>query len=111
MDDVPFEAPVMAVARLKVGNGEDHVKKPNEIVCKYRRVVEGATRPWKMLCEWRVDCEEGKRENVMVTGWESREAYLMLKAKMRRENEEYRSLRERYEGGVPEVWHCWDLEK
>ncbi|CAL3970062.1 unnamed protein product [Diplocarpon coronariae] len=82
MDELPLDAPVMAIARLFVEDSDEHVRGYDDAVREYRRVVGDGTRPWKVANGWRVDCDDGKKEAVMISGWEGIDAHLAFAAKM-----------------------------
>jgi heme-degrading monooxygenase HmoA len=76
MEDLPLEAPIIAIARITVKSGE-HVKLHKEITARYRGLLEERTKPFGVVEGWRIDGEEeGEREQVIVTGWEKKEDHL-----------------------------------
>jgi len=107
MEDLPLEAPVVAVARLKVKSGES-LKLHQEITGRYRGVLEEETRPFGVVEGWRLDGGEG-REQVIITGWREKEDHLKFGEGLREKFEDYRSLRGHWEG--VEASHMRDMEK
>ncbi|KAE9372807.1 hypothetical protein N431DRAFT_558540 [Stipitochalara longipes BDJ] len=109
MEDLPLEAPVVAIARLKVKSGE-HVVIHKEITGRYREVLEESTKPFGVVEGWRVDGgEEGEREQLVITGWREREDHLAFTASSREKFEDYRGLREHWES--VEASHMKDMER
>ena len=108
MEDLPLEAPVVAVARLRVKSGE-HESLHREITGRYRGVLEEETKPWGVVEGWILDGEEGEREQVVITGWREKEDRVKFEAGMRETFEDYRSLRDYWE--VVEASHMKDIEK
>lgn len=107
MDEVPFDAPVMAITRLFV-KGE-HVRRYKEVGAKYREKVVEGTKPFRIVNGWRVDGEEGRLENVILTGWETREAHFEFTAAMVEKFPEYGTVKDCCEG--MELSHCVNMEK
>lgn len=109
MQQLPLEAPTVAIARIKLKSGDHHVKQHEEIIAMYRSVLEERTRPFGVVQGWRGDGGEGEREEVVITGWETKEDYLAFSAGLREKNEDYRWLREHWES--VEASHVRDMEK
>jgi hypothetical protein len=110
MEDLPLEAPAVAIARIKVKSGEDHVVKHREITGKYRAMLEESTRPFGVAEGWRVDVGgEGEREQVIFTGWEEKEDHLAFSTGLRERFEDYRELRDHWES--VEASHTRNMEK
>lgn len=112
-EEIPFKAPVLAIARLWI-KGPDDGEDVNEFERKVESnmwVIKEATAPWKVVGGWRCDGpgERKKGESVALTGWESEEAHNRFRERVRGENEEYRSMREHYEG--MEVDHARNMEE
>lgn len=87
LEELPFEAPVLAVARWKENeqvNSERATGKDMESASGFR-VVD----------ELRVDGMEGERERVLISGWKSVGAYEQY---VEKEVDEDKSARECYEG-------------
>lgn len=108
MDELPLGASTMAVARLFIKNSEEHVKGYDDVAEKYRRVVVEGAKPWKVVDGWRVDCEEGRREAIMLSGWDGIEAHEEFTARTREKYPEYAGVREHYEG--MDVKHARNME-
>jgi hypothetical protein len=109
MEDLPLEAPIVAIARIKVKSGE-HVKLLKEITERYRDVLEERTRPFGIVEGWRMDGEDGsEREQVVVTGWEKKEDHVTFGAGLREKFEDYRGLRDHWES--LEASHMKDMER
>lgn len=108
MDELPLDAPVMAITRLFMKDGEEHVKACEEIERKYREVVAEGRRPWNVVDGWRIDCENGKNEGVMITGWESVETHEAFTKRTREKHPEYGSVTQHYER--MEVRHARNME-
>jgi heme-degrading monooxygenase HmoA len=94
---LPFSAPVMAIARLFVKDGE-HVTEYNRKLEKHRNLIVEATKPWTVVDGWKCDSEEGKHEALMFTGWESSEKHHEFRERVRAENEDYRGVSDHYHG-------------
>ena len=107
MDDIPFDAPVMAIARLHIMGGE-HLTEFNRITQKHLHVVEEGSKPWKIVAETRCDSEPGKQELIMLTGWESAVAHHAFIEKAR-QDPEYASARDHMESR--DVKHATNMEK
>lgn len=108
MEELPLGAPTMSVARLFIKNSEEHVKGYDDAVEKYRRAVVEGAKPWKVVDGWRVDCEEGRREAIMLSGWDGIEAHQEFTARTREKYPEYAGVREHYEG--IDIKHARDME-
>lgn len=107
IETLPFNAPIMAVARLYIKSGE-HVTEYNRLLKKHRGLIVEATKPYNVVDAWRSDSEPGKQESIMFTGWESVEAHKAFTEKTRAEISEYASIRDHYEG--MEVRHAKNIE-
>ena len=70
MADMPFDAPVMAIARMHVKSG-DHVAEFNRMLPKRLLVMKEGNQPWKMVTEWRCDSKPGQQEMDFLIGCES----------------------------------------
>ncbi|KAL2060662.1 hypothetical protein VTL71DRAFT_9303 [Oculimacula yallundae] len=108
MDELPLDAPVMAITRLFLKDGPGHVEACEEIERKYRGVVAEGEKTWSVVDGWRIDCEEGKNEGVMVTGWEGMDAHKAFTDRTRKENPEYTLVARHYE--FMEVRHVRNME-
>ncbi|OCL14874.1 hypothetical protein AOQ84DRAFT_308182 [Glonium stellatum] len=106
MSSLPLDAPVMAIARLFIKGGE-HVEEYNQIIRNHRSTIVEATQPYKVADGWRCDSEPGKHEALMFTGWNAVDSHKAFIVKAR-ENAEYASVRENYEG--IEVRYARNLE-
>ncbi|KAN0110957.1 hypothetical protein V8E51_007344 [Hyaloscypha variabilis] len=108
-EDLPLEAPIVSVARIKLKSGE-HVQLHKEITGRYREVLEETTKPFGVVERWILDGgEEGEREQVVITGWTGKEEHLAFSAGLRERFEDYRSLRGHWESVVAS--HMRDMEK
>lgn len=107
MKAVPIQAPVMGIARLMIK--PERVEAYQAIVDKYGAFVEEGTRPYKGFVEWRIDCEEGKFEQVFLTGWQAEGDHAEFTKKTREEHPEYAGVRDKYEG--MDVKHARDMER
>ncbi|CZT44727.1 uncharacterized protein RSE6_04941 [Rhynchosporium secalis] len=85
IDALPLDAPVMAITRLFMKDGAEHVEACEEFEQKHRGVVGERKRTWSVVNGWRMDCEEGKNEGVMITGWESMDEHEAFTERMRTE--------------------------
>lgn len=108
IESLPFEAPVMAIARLRIKSGDQHVAEYSRVVEKFRGLIVEATKPYNVVDAWRCDSEPGKQESILFSGWEGVEAHKAFTEKTRAENPEYASVRDHYEG--MEVMHARNLE-
>ncbi|KAK0114263.1 hypothetical protein ONS95_013760 [Cadophora gregata] len=108
MDELPLDAPVMAITRLLMKDGDVHVKACEEIECKYREVIAEGRRQWNVVDGWRIDREDGKNEGVMITGWESVDAHNAFTKRIREAHPEYASVTQHYE--KMEVRHANNME-
>jgi hypothetical protein len=108
MNQLPLKAPILSIARVKLKSGDHHVKQHEEITARYRGVLEERTRPFGVVQGRRVDGGEGEREDVVITGWETKEDHWAFSAGLRERNEDYRGLREQWES--IEVSHVRDME-
>ena len=109
-NQLPLKAPIMSIARITLKSGDHHVKQHREITARYRSVLEERTRPFGVVQGPRVDGgEEGEREEVIITGWETKEDHLTFGAGLRERNEDYRRLREHWES--VEVSHFRNMER
>jgi len=106
MKEVPVEAPVMGIARLFIK--KEGVDAYQAVVDKYGKLIDEGTKPYTSVAEWRVDCEEGKYEHVVITGWEKEGDHAVFTKRMR-EDPEYRTVRDNYEG--MDVKHVRDMER
>jgi hypothetical protein len=108
-EDLPLEAPIVSVARIKLKSGE-HVPLHKEITGRYREVLEETTKPFGVVEGWILDGrEEGKREQVVITGWPGKEEHLAFSAGLRERFEDYRGLRGHWESVMAS--HMRDMEK
>jgi hypothetical protein len=110
MEELPLEAPVVAIARIGVKSGE-HLKLHEEITGKYREMLAERTRPFGVVEGWAVDHEgpELEKENIIITGWEKKEDHLAFGAGLREKFEDYRGLRDHWK--TLEASHVRDMEK
>lgn len=106
MEEVPLKAPVVAIARLFIKS--ELVERYQKVVDKYASVVENGTKPYKPFAAWRVDCDEGKFEHLIVTGWAKEADHAAFAQKTGQEHPEYAAVRENYEG--VDVKHARDME-
>jgi len=81
----------------------------SKLLEKHKELIVEATKPYNVVEAWRSDCEPGKQESVVFTGWENPEAHKAFTAKTREEVPEYASARDHYEG--VEVLHARNMEK
>jgi heme-degrading monooxygenase HmoA len=110
MQQLPLEAPIVAIARIKLKSGDHHVKTHEAITARYRSVLEERTRPFGVVEGRRVDGGvEGGKEEVVITGWETKEDHLAFGVGLREKNEDYRGLREHWEG--VEASHVRHMER
>jgi len=80
IEELPFDAPVMNVARLRVKDG--HVTAYDDIMeKKHKGLFREATKPYNSIRTWRVDPEAGVDEVVVITGWDSVEAHEEMQKK------------------------------
>jgi hypothetical protein len=107
MSSLPLDAPVVAIARAHVKGGE-HVTAHKKITGKYRDKLDERTKPHKVVEGWRVDEEPGKQENVVITGWKSREDHLEFSAGLREKYADYAALNKHWE--KVEAHHMRDME-
>lgn len=107
LEVVPVQAPVMGIARLFIK--EDGVAGYQAVVDKYGKVIEEGTKPYKSFAAWRVDCEDGKYEHLVITGWEKEGNHAAFTQKTRQEYPEYAGVRENYEG--MDVKHVRHMER
>lgn len=70
LEELPLDTPIVGIARLFVKNGGVEVYRSE--VERLGKLIEN-TKPYKSVGEWRVDCEEGKFEHVIITGWQKDE--------------------------------------
>ncbi|KAH8759168.1 hypothetical protein BGZ57DRAFT_932358 [Hyaloscypha finlandica] len=110
MEDLPLDAPVVAIARIKV-KSEQYLRLHNEIAGRYRRVLEERTSPFGVADGWRIDLDGrgAENENLIITGWEKKEDRLAFEAGLREKFEDYRGLRDHWES--VEASHTRDMEK
>jgi len=110
MEDLPLDAPVVAIARIKV-KSEQHLRLHNEIAGRYRRVLEERTSPFGVADGWRIDLDGrgAENENLIITGWEKKEDRLAFEAGLREKFEDNRGLRDHWES--VEASHTRDMEK
>ncbi|KAF4636754.1 hypothetical protein G7Y89_g1347 [Cudoniella acicularis] len=106
---LPLTAPVIAFARFFIKPEEEHVDAYEATLNKYRYLIEEETAPSKVFDAWRMDCKDGEKESVMLSGWRSKEHHDEWRVKTRSENEEYRGIRDHY--ARIEVRHLVDLER
>lgn len=106
MEEVPLDAPVLGIARLFIK--KEGVEAYQAVVDRYGSVIEQGTKPYKPFAAWRVDCEEGKYEYLVITGWEKEGDHAVFTQKTRQEYPEYAAVRENYEG--MDVKHARDME-
>jgi heme-degrading monooxygenase HmoA len=104
-EDVPIGAPVVSIARIKVKGGEEG--RHESVTGKYEGRLREATG-WGVVSGWVLD-EGGERENVVITGWRTREEHLEFGRGMGEEFEDYRALREGWES--VDVGHGKDMEQ
>ncbi|KAH7327115.1 hypothetical protein BKA65DRAFT_509963 [Rhexocercosporidium sp. MPI-PUGE-AT-0058] len=108
MDELPLDAPVLAITRLFMKDGDEHVKACEEIERKYRQIIAKGGRQWSVVDGWRIDCEQGKNEGVMITGWDGMDDHEVFTKQTRKENPEYLSVAKHYE--KMEVRHTKNME-
>jgi hypothetical protein len=109
MNQLPLKAPILSIARIKLKSGDYHVKQHEEITARYRSVLKARTGPCGVVEGWRIDGEDGEREQVFITGWETKEDHLEFSAGLGERNGDYRGLREHWES--VEVSHVRDMER
>jgi len=105
MEAVPLQAPVLGIARLLIR--KEGVSAYQAVVDTYTNVIEKGTKPYKPFAAWRVDCEEGKYEHLVITGWQKEGDHAIFTQKTR-EYPEYAAVWENYEG--MDVRHAIDME-
>jgi hypothetical protein len=108
MEDLPLNAPVLAIARLLTKPGAAQIAEDERILGKYRHLIEDATKPHPVFDGWRCDAEEEEPESMMISGWGSEGAHDEFRERTRRENGEYAGVRDTYRG--MSIVHVRDLE-
>jgi heme-degrading monooxygenase HmoA len=111
LDDInllPFDAPVMAIARLHIKDGE-HVIEHSRILEEHRGLIVEATKPYNVVDAWRCDSAPGKHESIVISGWDSVEAHEAFTERIKAGNKEYASARDHYE--AMEVMHAKNMER
>lgn len=104
IEELPFEAPIMNIARLKIKI--DHVTQYGEIMEKHGGLLVEATKPYNAISTWRSDSEPGKHEAIVISGWESVKAHQALEEKSREWNKDAMNHIEGYE-----AFHARNMEK
>jgi heme-degrading monooxygenase HmoA len=104
--DLPLAAPVLSLGYFKVRDGEEGAFQ--RIWDKYGGVLATATAPYPSLGAWRIDAEEGKREYVVVTGWEDKAKHDECRQSMRGQYEDFAAVRDTCTWGS--VIHARDME-
>lgn len=89
MAGLPLQAPVIAIARLFGRDDEECVKRYDDALERNLPGLVEGTSPWKVATGWRVDCEEGKREALMITGWEAPASHGAFIGRVRAEDPDY----------------------
>ncbi|KUJ13653.1 uncharacterized protein LY89DRAFT_687061 [Mollisia scopiformis] len=107
MKELPLEAPILGITRLFIKG--DARETYQEVVHRSASVVDEGTKPFKVVKEWRIDCEEGKFEHVFVTGWVEEGSHDAFTKTMREEHPDFAPMRDTYEG--TEIKHARDMEK
>lgn len=107
LETVPLQAPVIAIARLYIN--EEGVSSYQALIDKYAKVVEDGTKPYKPFSAWRVDCDDGKYEHLMITGWEKDSDHFEFARKTIDTYPEYGGVKDYYEGA--DVKHVKDMER
>ncbi len=69
IEGLPLKAPVMSVARLFVKS--EHEEEFYRIATSQRVGLVEYAKPYPVVDGWRIDPEEGQKEFVVITGWES----------------------------------------
>jgi hypothetical protein len=110
MEELPLDAPVLCIARLFLKNDESLVMRYERTVEKYRGKVKEMTKPYKVVHVWRVDCEGGGKEGVVITGWGSVGAHEEAMKRLAGDegNEDYATVGECYSG--VDVKHARNME-
>ena len=104
--ELPLRAPVLSIARLFVKN--EHEGEFHRVAMAYREGLVVYTKPYRVVDGWRIDPEDGKKEFVVITGWETVEAHKECTRKMGEESKEYASLGEHFEAS--DVGHSRNME-
>lgn len=107
MESIPLQAPVLGIARLFIK--KEGVSAYQAVVDKYRNVIEMGSEPYKPFAAWRVDCENGNYEHLIITGWQQEGDHGIFTRKTGEEYPEYAGVRENYEG--MDVRHVRDMER
>jgi heme-degrading monooxygenase HmoA len=104
MEDLPLDAPVLSIARMQPFGGGERLVEFTDVIEKYIRLAT----PWKRVDRWRVDCEEGKKELVLLSGWESIDSHESFTSGVRRDHSQYASAMGHLEKG--EIKHARNME-
>ena len=107
IEELPLKAPVMSIARLFVKNEGTHVEDFEKTAMQQRPRLLETTRPYPVVSGWRIDSGQGKKEFVVITGWESVEAHKEYTRMTKEESGEF-SLQAHYEG--VDVGHSRNME-
>ena len=108
IDELPLDAPVVAVARQHI-KGNKHVTGYKEKITEtYRETLLKEIKPYKIVSGWRVDGNAGEEEHAVITGWETKEDHMAFEAGLKAKYRDYARLEEH--GDQLEVYHLKDLE-
>jgi hypothetical protein len=98
MDELPLDAPVVAITRLFVRDND--VDAYDQAAAKDLHTIVEATRPFNMVHGWRLDSAPGYHEAFQFMGWENAQAHAAYE-----DAREGSAVRADYE-----VHHVWNME-